>query len=148
VRCLRERRWGRAAALASTIAVCGLIVALNGPGNRPRIRLADYGVANEIALNVARQRLAHDDAAGALALLERQIGTEPRDLRKIRPGPDPGRLDPFSAALAGSYLPLHREAAEICRGMGHGKRARYHTGRARILAVIDSQFKSRSSPAP
>lgn len=147
-RWLRGGRWAPLGALAAVILASGLLVAANGPGDRPRIRLADYGVANEIALNVARQRLAYDDTAGALAILERQIRTEPRDLAKIRPGPEPGVLDPFSASLSGSYRPLHREAAEICRGMGDEKRARHHAGRARILGLIESQFRSRSDPAP
>jgi len=109
--------------------------------------VADYAVANEIAAHLARQMLERGDPGGALRLVERQIGTEPGELRAIEPGPEPDRLSIVSARLAGSFQPLHDLAAGLSIKLGRNRRAEEHARRAEVLKEIDTQFR-RSEALP
>ena len=73
-------------ALIALAAVAVLAAAIGRPLPRgiSRIRVQDYGVANEITLRLAEQRMATDDLRGALSLLTRQLETEPLELADAR----------------------------------------------------------------
>jgi 4-amino-4-deoxy-L-arabinose transferase-like glycosyltransferase len=139
-----DRKYTRMAVALVVVILSGSLIWRPLPAGHSRIRLSDYGVANEIALNVARLKIGHDDLPGAVALLERQLTTQPEDLKQIRPGPGSSSISPLSAALSGSYLPLHVEAAELCRGLGRTDRSDYHRRRSAVLQVISRQYENRS----
>jgi 4-amino-4-deoxy-L-arabinose transferase-like glycosyltransferase len=136
-RAVATRRWRRAAALATTCLATAALVLRPASAGRTGMRVADYGVANEITLHLARQRAAAGDAAGARALIQRRLETEPATLRAASPAEGQSRLSPLDAAVAGSFAQLAALAAMLDGGDG----ARPYAAHARVLGVIARQYE-------
>jgi hypothetical protein len=100
------------------------------------IRLADYGVANEITEHMARRRLSTGDASGALRLVERQLRTEPPELSAIEPTAHVLAVPDDLAAVAGAFVVLHEMAADLRARLGQPASAESHSGRAAIFRRI------------
>lgn len=142
-RLARARQWAPFAAGLAYAALLSAYVLRPLPAGVTRLRVADYGVPNEIALNLMRWRAA-GDAAGALRLARRQLALEPEDLRDADPRTGETRLALASARVAGSFAPLHAAAAELLERAGRADEAREQRRRAAILSAIAAQFRRAS----
>jgi hypothetical protein len=111
------------------------------------VRLSDFGVLNEITLNLARLRVQDGHPVEALRLLERQLALEPLDLRQAEPRTGQTRISRLSASLAGQFGPLHLAAAERKRPLGRIAEALEHERRAAILATIAASFRAEAGGA-
>jgi 4-amino-4-deoxy-L-arabinose transferase-like glycosyltransferase len=132
----RERRWTRfGLSVGVTVLLLAAILRPLPPGI-PVLRLADYGVPNEIAGHLAQRKAGAGDVAGALATLERQLALEPPALRDLDPDAGSARLTPLEAQLAGSFSAVHAQAAELCGRLGRAEDARAHHRRAQVLSLI------------
>lgn len=148
VRRLREGRWLQAALAAVPAAALAAVVLRPLPLNPSGIWLADYGVGNEIVLNLARRAQAAGDLAGAAELIERQLRTtEPADLRELRPGLAASRLAVVSAQAAGSFAPLHELCAALHQALRRPALAQEHLQRAQVLRIIATQFEQHQKAA-
>jgi hypothetical protein len=128
---VRGRRWG-GLGIRLAIAVAAAAIALRpAPAGRTGIRTADYGVANEITMHLARAHAAAGDAAGARALLGRRLATEPAALRTLDPAAGVTRIEASAAAVAGSFAKLHALVAELGGDPAHAEQAR----RLRVVAA-------------
>ena len=157
-RAVRAHRFLLAALAAGAAGLLGLALSRPLPAGAALIQTADYGASNEIAGELVRRRLATGDAAGgskgssravAIALLERQLATEPADLQALMPGPAPSSLALVSAELAGSFAPLHALAARLYDADGRPQEAARERFRAQVLGVVSAQFAAappRRSP--
>jgi hypothetical protein len=145
LRMLAARRLGRASALVAAAAALALVVLRPLPASRSPVRLQDYGVGNEIALRLAELRLAVNDERHALRLVERQLQTEPRELRDLNPTGSTSRLSLFAADLAGSFAPLHRMCAELFERTGHHLEAAEQRRRWMLLNTVAIQRAQASS---
>lgn len=144
---LRERHWARfgvGAALALAVAA-SIIRTGDVPVVPDSIRIADYGVANEITVYLARRGLASGDAAAADALLGRQLRTEPAALRSIEPEGGPTTVSRHEAAVAGTFVEMHRAAAETAVAAGRSAEAAAHRRRAWILEQINAPYALSTS---
>ncbi len=108
-------------------------------------RIADFGVHNEIAVQMAA-RAEHDgDRAGALALVLGQLDTEPAALREIEPGPEPTRVSSHQSGVAGTFVALHEKAAELLAVGERQERAAYHRRRAMVLERLNAPYAAATS---
>ena len=139
VRSLRARRWARLAALGVVAAVATAVVLRLAPPAHTGLRVADFGVANEITLHLAGERAATGDGAGALRLLERRLATEPVELRALDPRGE-SHIPILAASVAGSFAQLHELAATLPEERGAGDAQAWHAGQARLLRVIAAQL--------
>ena len=133
VRAAVARRWRRAVVLGAAGAATALVVLRPAPAGHTGIRVADYGVANEITGHLARRRAAAGDAAGARALVARRLATEPPALRDVSPAQGETRLSPLDAGAAGSFAELNALAATLADGDGAAP-YREHARRLRVIA--------------
>jgi 4-amino-4-deoxy-L-arabinose transferase-like glycosyltransferase len=145
VRAALARRYARLAAAALVVAPLTGLVLRPLPPSVERIRLADYGVPNEIALHLTRQRLAVADLAGAERILARQIALEPGDLAAADPSTGSTRLGPLSAELAGSFAPLHAALASVRVEQGRAGEAQHEERRAGILRALAGELERRKA---
>lgn len=146
-RWLGARQLRRAAGGAVFVAVTAAILLRPLSPGVSTVRLADYGVLNEITLNLARLRVQDGHSVDALRLLERQLALEPPDLRQADPRSGETRISRLSAALAGQFGPLHLAAAERLRPLGRMAEALEHEQRAAILATIAASFCAEADGA-
>ena len=128
-------------ALMVVVAVSVLATAIDRPLPRglSRVRVQDYGVANEITLRLAEQRMAADDLQGALSLLTRQLETEPVELETLEPTGSASNLSLFAADLAGSFAPLHAMRSDLLAHFGQQSEAELQRRRAVVLATVARQ---------
>ena len=139
------RRWTRLAAAALVVVPLGGLVLRPLPPGVARIRVADYGVPNEIALHLTERRLAAGDLGGAERMLARQIALEPSDLAAADPRGGQTRLSPLSAELAGSFAPLHAALARVHSEQGRAREAQQQERRAGILRALAAEFERRKA---
>ena len=144
---MKARRWRSLAAGAVVALAATLLVMRPMPPGRPRIRVADYGVANEITLHLAQRMEARGDETTALDLLERQISLAPVELRALDDAKGPARVPVQAALLAGSFRPLRQEAARLAARLGRPGEAEHHWKRARLLGQIQGMV-DRSGITP
>jgi hypothetical protein len=137
---VRERHWAR-------LAVGGLVAALAAGWSvrheisRPSsIRIADYGVANMIAEELAREAQS-ESASAARAVVERQLETEPAELTTIDPSAGPLRVPVELAGIAGTFIELHAMAAEFADREDDTSRAEFHRKRADVLRTLNSPYR-------
>ena len=143
VRAVATARWRRMALLATTCAATAAMVLRPAPPGHAGIRVADYGVANEITIHLARRRAAAGDVAGAQALVQRRLGTEPAALRAVSPAEGQSRLPTLDAGVAGSFAQLCALAATLEGGDG----AKPWAEHARRLRVIARQYAGAAAEA-
>jgi 4-amino-4-deoxy-L-arabinose transferase-like glycosyltransferase len=136
------RQWRRAMVLSAASLVTALFVLRAPPPGHMGLRVADYGVANEITMHLARRRAAAGDVAGARALVARRLETEPPALRAVNPAEGKSRLPALDAAVAGSFAQLSQLAARLEDGEG----ASAHAEHARHLRVIAGHYASAERP--
>ncbi len=146
VEAARAGRWrslaaGAAAALAVAAAVMRPL-----PVAHPRIRVADYGAPNEITGHLAAGLEASGRPEEALALIERQLRTEPEALRDLRPDRGANELPVRAALVAGSFRPLHERAAAIASRLGRTEEAARHFRAAEVLGRVERQVESTRLP--
>jgi 4-amino-4-deoxy-L-arabinose transferase-like glycosyltransferase len=147
-RWLAAGQLGRVAAGGLFVAVtAALLLRPLSPGIT-LVRLSDYGVLNEITLNLARLRVQDGRPVEALRLLERQLELEPPDLRQAEPRTGSTRISRLSASLAGQFGPLHVAAAECQRPLGRIDDALEHERRAAILATIAASVRAGVGATP
>jgi hypothetical protein len=91
------------------------------------------------------RHLARGDRTGAIALLDRQLATEPAELRTLTPGPSPSSLSLLSARLAGSFAPLHELAARLYEADGQAQAAARERWRARVLRRVNEQLAGQEA---
>jgi 4-amino-4-deoxy-L-arabinose transferase-like glycosyltransferase len=142
---LEGRRLRVATLLALTAAVAVAVLRPLGPG-RLTPRIADFGVANEIAGHLARRAAQAGDLDGALRLLERQLETEPPELRAVDPRSGVTPLSVLAGTLAGSFAPLHELAGGLFGARGASEASAEHLRRARVLGIVASQFAAGLLP--
>jgi hypothetical protein len=106
------------------------------------VRVQDYGVANEITLRLAEQRMGADDLRGALSLLTRQLETEPGELQALEPSGSASTISLFAADLAGSFAPLHAARGDLLARLGQRPEAERQRRRAVVLATVARQRAS------
>jgi hypothetical protein len=136
-------RWRRAAVLVTTCAVTAGVILRPAPAGHAGIRIADYGVANEITIHLARRRAAAGDVAGARALVTRRLETEPLALRAVSPSGGHSSIPVLDAGVAGSFAQLHTLAATL----EGGDAAAPHAEHARRLRLIARQYAGASAKA-
>jgi hypothetical protein len=146
LRQVRARRWASVAAQGVLVAIAAALVLRPLAPGIQQIRLADYGVPNDITLQRARVRAAAGDARGALALLEAELRLEPADLAAADPRGGESRLSLASAAAAGSFATLHSAAAACAEALDLPDVRGEHQRRAAILAAIEAQFARARTP--
>jgi hypothetical protein len=142
---LRARRLSVLAAGLAVVAAAALVVHAPVGTDVPTIRLADYGVHNLITEHLARGRAMAGDLEGALRLVERQLRTEPAELRAIEPGPAPVRIAENSSAIAGTFVPLHAQAARLASALGRPQDAARHRARAAVLRTLNAPYVEREA---
>jgi hypothetical protein len=140
-------RWGqgsRTKVVSGLAAAIALMLVASRPWERvtPLIRLADYGVANEITEHRARRRLAAGDASGALELVERQLRTEPPELSALTPTAEAFNIPGHLARVAGAFVVLHEMAADLDGRLGQPAAAESHAGRAAMLRRIEARHRA------
>jgi 4-amino-4-deoxy-L-arabinose transferase-like glycosyltransferase len=126
-------RWRRAALLATAGAATAAVILRPAPAGHAGIRVADYGVANQITGHLVRRRAAGGDVAGARALVARRLATEPAALRDVTPAEGQTRLSPLDAGAAGSFAELSALAAALADGDAAAP-YREHARRLRVIA--------------
>lgn len=138
-RLLAARRIRRALMIVVAVAVLALAIGRPLPRGFSRVRVQDYGVANEITLRRAEQRMAADDLRGALSLLTRQLETEPQELQTLEPSGSASTISHFAADLAGSFAPLHAMRSDLLAHFGQRSEAERQRHRAVVLATVARQ---------
>jgi hypothetical protein len=138
-RLLAARQFRRALIAVAAVSVLATAIGRPLPGGVSRVRVQDYGVANEIALRLAEQRVAVDDLRGALSLLTRQLEPEPDELRTLEPGGSTSTISLFAADLAGSFVPLHAMRSDLLGHFGERSESERQRRRAVILATVAKQ---------
>ncbi len=134
-----------AAAVALAVALT-LIVSQPWVRMQPEIRLADYGVANEISEHLIRMQLTAGRLSTATRLVERQLRTEPRELMALEPSAEPSVVTVELAGLAGTFVVLHDMASDLYTRTQRPDQAAYHARRAAILRRIHAPYLSAVSP--
>lgn len=144
LRAVAEARAGRALVLFASFVALALVIDWPFALHTPRV--ADFGVANEIALHLAEQRFAGEPRR-AEAILEHQLQTEPDDLRVLQPTGPTTTLSILSADLAASFAPLHRSLAGLLEKRGAMGAAEGERYRATLLETIarERAMHTRSS---
>ena len=138
-RLLAARQMRRALMVGVAVAVLALAIGRPLPGGFSRVRVQDYGVANEITLRLAEQRMTADDLRGALSLLARQLETEPPELQTLEPMGSASTISLFAADLAGSFAPLHAMRSDLLAHFGQRPEAERQRHRAVVLATVAKQ---------
>jgi hypothetical protein len=138
-RLLAARRIRRALMVVVAVFVLAAAIGRPLPRGLSRVRVQDYGVANEITLRLAEQRMAADDLRGALRLLTRQLETEPGELETLEPGGSSSTISLFAADLAGSFAPLHAMRGDLLAHFGQQSDAERQRRRAIVLATVARQ---------
>jgi len=139
------RHWRRAALLSAASLGTALFVLRAPPPGHTGLRVADYGVANEITMHLARRRAAAGDVEGARALVARRLATEPPALRAASPADGQSHLPGLDAAVAGSFAQLSQLAARLEGGDG----ASAHAEHARRLRIIAAHYaRAQQEPRP
>lgn len=131
-----DGRWRRGALLLVACVATAAIVLRPSPPGHTGIRVADYGVANEITMHLARRRAAAGDVVGARALVARRLDTEPAALRAVSPAEGESRIPALDAGVAGSFAQLSTLAARLEEGDG----AAAHAEHARRLRIVARQY--------
>ncbi len=144
LRNLRARRFRTAATQAALVGAAALLLLRPLPAGTQTIRVADYGVPNDITLYRARDRAGAGDAEGALELLEAELRLEPADLAAADPRAGAARLSLTSAGAAGSFAKLHAAAAVCAEALDRPDLMGAHRRRAAVLTTIEAQFASAS----
>lgn len=129
----------RALIILGAVAVLATAIGRPLPRGLRRVRVQDYGVANEITLRLAEQRMAADDLRGALTLLGRQLETEPQELQTLEPTGSASTISLFAADLAGTFAPLHAMRSELLALFGERSEAERQRHRAVVLATVAKQ---------
>jgi len=109
------------------------------------VRIADHGVANEIATHLARRSLAAGDMEQAATVIDRQLAIEPAELRAIEPGPQPTRVSVEMSAIAGGFAPLHDLMADVETRRGDLHEAAEHSRRAAVLRRINAPYAASAA---
>jgi 4-amino-4-deoxy-L-arabinose transferase-like glycosyltransferase len=139
-----------ACALAAAVALGSVML---GP-DREALRIADYGVANQITEQLARRSLAagaanapgsHQSLAAATALVERQLRTEPSELQRIEPGAAPTRVSVELSGIAGTFVGLHQLRAELAALSGDERLAAQQRRRAAVLRALNRPYEAAGS---
>ncbi len=141
---MRARRWKPLAAGLAAVLLVAAFVSRPLPPDRPRIRVADYGVANEITGHLVARLEEEGSPEEALALLDRQLRTEPEALRDLRPDGAESRIPVQAALLAGSFRPLHQRAARLCLQLGRAEEAEAQARAAVRLGLVEEQIEGAS----
>ena len=136
-------RWPRGALLLTIGLATAAIVLRPAPPGHTGIRVADYGVANEITMHLARRRAAAGDVAGARALVARRLEREPAALRRVSPAEGQSRIPALDAGVAGSFAQLSTLAARL----EDGDAAAPHVEHARRLRIIARQYAGATAEA-
>jgi 4-amino-4-deoxy-L-arabinose transferase-like glycosyltransferase len=142
VRLLAARQIRRALIVVAAVLILAVAIGRPLPGGMSRVRVQDYGVANEIALRLAEQRMAADDLRGALSLLTRQLETEPQELKTLEPSGPTSTISLQAADLAGSFVPLHAMCSDLLARVGQLSEAERQRRRAIVLARVARQRAS------
>jgi hypothetical protein len=140
VRALRARRFAAAAAGLATVVTVAAVVHSTPPAGAASVRIADYGVHNQITEQIARRRAQAGDVAGALRLVERQLVTEPADLRALVPGPAPSRVSQDLSGIAGTFAPLYEQAARLAAALEQAPAAQRYRARAAVLRTLNAPY--------
>lgn len=138
-RLLAAREIRRALIVLAALAVLATAIGRPLPSGLARVRVQDHGVANEITLHLAEQRMAVDDLRGALRVLTRQLKMEPQDLRTLEPSGSASTISLFAADVAGSFAPLHAMSSELLAHFGQRSEAERQRHRAVVLATVAKQ---------
>jgi hypothetical protein len=141
IRAAGERRYVAAVAAVVMILATAWMIGDGEAGGVSRLRIADYGVHNEITVNLAARRAAEGDVGGALTLVRRQLETEPPALEAIEPGPGPTRISRYLSAVAGTFAPLHEAAAALSARAGNDVDARVDEHRASVLRALARPYE-------
>jgi len=146
----RQLRRGQLRSLALP-AAAGLVAAVVAAAPWwPRehlVRELDYISGNAIARIRAAAAVRESDTSRAARIFDKQLSTEPDPLRRISPSGSYSVLPEWAARLARSFADLHAAAATLHGSTGAPERAEYHAQRARVLAVIASQYEARARAA-
>jgi len=143
VELLAARRWISLALAAGVVLALGLLSARSS-GGVASVRIADYGVSNAIAAHLARQRMEGGDFDGALRIVARQLATEPAELRRVTPGPEPTRIDATMSGVAGTFVDLHGLAAELYERRDEIAAAREQRDRAAVLDRLNAPYRGQN----
>lgn len=138
-RLLAAREIRRGLMVVVAVAVLATAIGRPLPSGLARVRVQDYGVANEITLHLAEQRMAAGDLRGTLTILTRQLETEPQELRTLEPSGSASTISLFAADLAGSFAPLHAMCSELLAHFGQRSEAERQRHRAIVLATVAKQ---------
>jgi hypothetical protein len=131
----------RGVAGAAVVAAAALYVnAPEAAGADVQLRIADYGVHNEITGHLSDARAAAGEPAAALRLLERQIATAPAELRAIEPSARPTRVARKLSAVAGTFAPLYERAARLAASLRRPADAQELGKRAAVLRAINAPY--------
>jgi 4-amino-4-deoxy-L-arabinose transferase-like glycosyltransferase len=138
-RLLAARTFRRALVVLAAVAILATAVGGPLPVGFSRVRVQDYGVANQITLRLAEQRMAADDLRGALRLLTRQLETEPRELQLLEPSEFASTISRLAADLAGSFAPLHAMRSDLLAQVFQRSESERERRRAVVLATVAKQ---------
>lgn len=144
IEALAARRFRTVVVAAATITAMTIAMHTGAPPTSVH-RLSDYGVHNQIAEHLAR--IAPSPAA-ALSIIERQLATEPVGLSNIVPRPAPTTVSAELAAIAGTFITLHEQAADVLGRLGRGGEAELQRRRASLLRAINEPYQRALQPPP
>lgn len=140
---VRRRRWlALFAALAVAVAAVLAMETTTTRSSQP-LRLADYGVANEIAVQIARRAVADGDRERALKVVLSQLEGEPPALTAIEPSDGATSISVWLSGVAGTFVGLHEMVDEIAAaapGELDGATVDYHRRRARVLRQLNAPY--------
>ena len=128
----RRRQVGSLSRMIAALCVAGALVGYAGARSRQVVRIADYGVANRIAIHMARVAVEQGRTAQALDVITKQLATEPPVLARLRPGGPAVRVSATDAKTAGTFADVHSVAARLYADEGLGKPALRHRRRAAL----------------
>ncbi len=141
VECAYDRRWTSLAGAVVTVAV---VAALVGPSRGPAhegLRIADYGVANAIAVDLATRAVARGDQALGARIAVDQLRTEPPTLSDIEPGPQSTSISAHLSGVAGTFIDLHVFLADLlAQSPDQAQRAAYHRRRAGVMRALNRPY--------
>jgi len=142
---VRHRRAGSVVRTTTAICVAGALVAVASTAGQPSIRVADYGVANKVAIHLAALAERERHPGEALTIVTKQLTTEPVALSRIERGGGSARVDLAAARTAGSFAELHAVAAGLYAREGLAVSSQHHRQRAALYERIDRQARDREA---
>jgi hypothetical protein len=137
----RERRWPALAMAVLSVSALAVAMVTGARDSGANVRIADYGVANEIAAQMAARASSEGDQRRALAIALGQLETEPSELTEIRPGPQATSISVTLSGVAGTFVELHEfVAAHADSTEDNGNLAEHHRRRALVLRRLNKPY--------